>query len=165
VKDIIITAEYFLIESGYIDSFDSLDNKSLDWLSVAIDGVKTNIVTLPDIPKELKIFFEYDYNKEAFEELREEGGEDFLKFMKEFFKDKEIIDIKSIYSLIGEAKNRGIKGKALFHPMRIIFTGKGSGIELDKFLEIMTKTDGVKLKKNPLSLKKRLEEAEKLFIK
>lgn len=163
--EIIKRAEEFLVKEGYINSLKELDEMSLKWLSDAIDGIKTNIVTLVDVPEELKIFFEYSHSKEAFEELKEEGGEEVLNFVKEFFKGKGHIDIKDIYSLIGEAKKKGLKGKALFHPMRIIFTGKSSGIELDKFLEIMTKTEGLKFKKTPLSLKERLEEAEKLLVK
>jgi len=160
-KEIIKRAEEFLVSEGYFNSLDELNENSLNWLVSAVDAVKTNIITLKDVSKEIEIFFRYDYSKEAFDELKREGGERMLSLMKDFFKEVNDISINDIYSFINEAKKQGLKGKMLFHPMRIIFTGRGSGVELDKFLDIMTKTDAVKLKKSPLSLRERISEAEK----
>ncbi len=163
-KEIIRRAEDFLVEAGYFNSFDELDNKTLDWLVSAVESIKTNLITLKDVPREIEIFFKYDYSEDAFDELKNEGGENMLSLMKEFFKDSSTISLKDIYSFINEAKKQGLKGKALFHPMRIIFTGRSSGVELDKFLDIMTKTEAVNLNKSPLSLKERIMEAEKIIF-
>jgi len=162
--EILKRASNFLVKHGIIKSYDSLSDQDINILSSAIKTTKSNLIKFSDIPEELKVFFEYKVDKQAFEELKnEDKGLEILNLLYDKFKSKEDIDFNDIFSFIKEAKKQGIKGKSLFHPMRIIFTGQSSGVELDKFLEIITKSNKLNIKKKPLSLKERLIKAKKII--
>ncbi len=157
--EILKRGEKFLKEKIIVDELDSIGEKEKEWLKKAVSSIKTNLTLLKDLPEELNIFFEYKTDKEAFEELKEDPGKKVLILLYKTFKDKRVISVKDIFGFIKTAKNEGIKGKNLFHPMRVIFTGQSSGVELDKFLEIIGTAENLSLKKKPLSLFDRLLKA------
>jgi glutamyl-tRNA synthetase len=164
-EELIIRGERFLKDENIMESFSTLGDKEKEWFIKAVKSIKSNITVLTDLPIELNIFFEYKIDKEAFEELKEESGKKVLNLLYKTFKDKGKITVKDIFDFIKTAKNKGIKGKELFHPMRVIFTGQGSGVELDKFLEIIGSGDNLSLNKKPLSLFERLEKAINIINK
>ena len=55
----------------------------------------------------------------------------------------------------------GAKGKELFHPIRIVITGSHSGPEFDKLIPILEEGSRLKLPKQVLSVRQRVEEFAK----
>jgi glutamyl-tRNA synthetase/nondiscriminating glutamyl-tRNA synthetase len=64
----------------------------------------------------------------------------------------------SFKALIGEVKNStGVKGKELFHPIRIIVTGSHSGPEFDKLIPVIEEGSGLALPSHIPSVRERVE--------
>jgi glutamyl/glutaminyl-tRNA synthetase len=53
-------------------------------------------------------------------------------------------------------KETGVKGPALYHPIRILLTGTQSGPEFDKLLPLMEEGSRLRLQKPVLSVKQRV---------
>ena len=124
--------------------------------------VKANLVTLTDLPKELELFFQYRPDEALLPELREEAVSPLWNFLEEKFSGDSPITAQEFISFLQEAKGKGIKGKALFHPLRVILTGCGSGVELDKLINLLGAPEAFNLglKRRPLLLKERIQEAK-----
>jgi len=64
----------------------------------------------------------------------------------------------SFKALIGEVKNStGVKGKELFHPIRIIVTGSHSGPEFDKLIPVIEEGSVLALPSHIPSVRERVE--------
>lgn len=152
----------FLEEAEYIEKGRKLSQDEQKWLVQAVEIVKTNLVTLADLPKELELFFQYRPDEALLPELREEAVLPLWNFLEEKFPGNSAIRAQEFVAFLQEAKGKGIKGKALFHPLRVILTGCGSGVELDKLINLLGAPEAFNLglKKRPLLLKERIQEAK-----
>ena len=64
--------------------------------------------------------------------------------------------------LVNEVKaETGVKGKELFHPIRIVITGSHSGPEFDKLIPILEGGSLLALPKHALNVRERVEEFAK----
>jgi len=61
--------------------------------------------------------------------------------------------------IINEVKaETGVKGKELFHPIRIVITGSHSGPDFDKLIPILEAGSHLHLPKHVLGVRERVEE-------
>jgi glutamyl-tRNA synthetase/nondiscriminating glutamyl-tRNA synthetase len=61
-------------------------------------------------------------------------------------------------AIVNEVKTEtGVKGKDLFHPIRIVLTGSHSGPEFDKLIPLMEEGAQLKLPTHVLSVKERVD--------
>ncbi len=127
------------------------------WFSLAISSIRTGIIRLTDIPELLKVYFEFQLEDSAKKEFFEEEGEKLLSIILDYLKDKKELRKKDIYSLIKICKEKGIKGKKFFHPLRIILTGKTSGVELEKFIDVIEESYEKTIEPEPLKFDKRIK--------
>jgi nondiscriminating glutamyl-tRNA synthetase len=116
-----------------------------DWLKQVVDVVRTSMGCLSDISKETFYFFSDELHFEpnqteemlaqkplleafgkAFGAISDFTGENFLKAVKEVGKEK------------------GMKGKALYHPLRLAMTGREDGPELVKIAPLLGKAEVIK---------------------
>ncbi len=151
-EEIFKRAKGFIKEACGIKDF---SEESESWFIKAICSFKPSIVLLKDIPELLKVYFEYSLSDDALKEFYEDEGEKVLSLF-EMLEGEELTS-KDIGKMFKTAKKMGIKGRKFFHPLRIILTGKSSGIELDKFIDVIEFSYGKDIFPPPLSLKKRVE--------
>lgn len=116
-----------------------------DWLKQVVDVVRTNLGCMSDVVKETFYFFSDELHfdptqtdemkgqkpliasfQKAFGEISEFNGENFLKAVKEV------------------GKQSGLKGKALYHPLRMAMTGREDGPELVKVAPLLGKAEVLK---------------------
>lgn len=112
-----------------------------DYYLKVMEAIKDSIETLMDIKDRAKVFFvdDFIFDEGIVSEVR--GDENFYKVVESFYekmKDKESIsrdDFKSITKEIQKELN--VKGRAIFHPLRIALTGESSGVGLDVLVEVV----------------------------
>jgi glutamyl-tRNA synthetase/nondiscriminating glutamyl-tRNA synthetase len=67
--------------------------------------------------------------------------------------------------IVNEVKaETGVKGKELFHPIRIVITGSHSGPDFDRLIPILEAGRHLNLPKHVLSVRERVEEFAKALI-
>lgn len=125
-----------------VEFFEGFGYKSdFDYYKKVIQAIRDSIETLIDIKDRAKAFFidEFVFNQEIVKEVRED--ENFYRVVQLFYdkiKDKSSItkeDFKNITKEIQKELN--VKGKGLFHPLRIALTGEASGVGLDILVDII----------------------------
>ncbi len=134
----------FLIDARYLTQEQA--REKFDWLKGMVDTVRTNLGCFSDIVKETFYFFSDEFHFEpnqtqemlaqkpllgafqkAFEGFDGEfTGENFLKVVKE------------------AGKQVNLKGRALYHPLRLAITGREDGPELVKIGPLLGKSEVMK---------------------
>ena len=128
----------YLVEAQYVTREQA--RTRFDWLKGVVDTVRTSLGCFSDIVKETFYFFSdelsftYDQTEEMksqkplleafladFSAIAEFNGENFLKAVKD----------------VGKRMN--VKGKALYHPLRLAITGREDGPELVKIAPLLGK--------------------------
>ncbi len=133
----------YLKEAGYIASEPSIEE--IAWIEKVVEAVQTNLVTLSDVVKSAKLFFEekLDYSEDALEILKGEQIPTVLKILKEVLEKEDKIDIDMAKVLLkevaGRLKMKNIKGKGTYHPIRAALTGRISGPELFYVISVLGK--------------------------
>jgi glutamyl-tRNA synthetase/nondiscriminating glutamyl-tRNA synthetase len=68
--------------------------------------------------------------------------------------------------IVNEVKaETGVKGKELFHPIRIVITGSHSGPDFERLIPILEQGSHLNLPKHVLSVRERVEEFAKARTK
>jgi len=133
----------FLIDAQYITREKA--RSKFEWLKGVVDTVRTSLGCYSDIIKETFYFFSDELSFEpsqteemiaqkpllenyekAFEAITDFNGENFMKAVKEV------------------GKSSGLKGKALYHPLRLAMTGREDGPELAKVGPLLGKAEVLK---------------------
>ena len=117
------------------------------WLERAVKSLVERVDRFSEFPKEFLNLFEFspdDLAEETKSILRSESALQVIKVFGEKMSKIEEFDFDKFASVTTEIKNEtGIKGKDLFHPLRITLTAKLSGLDLDKFIPLVE--EGAKL--------------------
>jgi nondiscriminating glutamyl-tRNA synthetase len=129
----------FLEKSRFLGK---VDDRARAWVGLVIDAVLGGINQLSELPEQAAAITEFDAARAlsgpAVEQVMHEDGAVavVIQFLEQIsVPDSEIIrDWKTIINTV-KAKT-GLKGKQLFHPIRVALTGNVSGPELDKLLPI-----------------------------
>ena len=131
----------YLVKEGV-----TLAGRSDKWIDDAIDAVKGEASTLPELVEHLRVFIEEVVpDAEAQAILKEPGAVEVIKaFMEEFQKESAITP--EIYKAVSERIKSGcnVKGKALFMPLRCALTGRTKGPEMEKILMLLGKEEILK---------------------
>jgi len=111
-----------------------------DYYKKVMEAIRDSIETLMDIKERAKPFFvdDFPYTEEIIEEVKNSKAYDVVKAFYEKIKDKEEIkkeDFKEITKQI--QKELSVKGKELYHPLRLALTGESSGVGLDLLVEVI----------------------------
>lgn len=125
-----------------VEFFEGFGYKAdFDYYKKVMSAIRDSIETFIDIKERAKVFFinEFPFTEEIITEVK--SDENFYKVVEIFYnkiKDINSItkeDFKNITKDIQKEYN--IKGKALFHPLRIALTGESSGVGLDILVEVI----------------------------
>ncbi|MGQ9617599.1 MAG: glutamate--tRNA ligase [Candidatus Aminicenantia bacterium] len=148
----------FLRDAGYLP--ETLTDAHKKWLIEALKAVITNLETLKDLSKEFHIFFLFqpeNMDEESKELLYKESSKNVISSLYSKIKDFDSIvwdDFSSQVKRLGD--ETGIKGKELFHPIRVALTSKYSGLELKSFVPLIEEGSKLEFPKRILNIKERL---------
>src|SRR4051812_40332801 len=126
------TVRYF-IGRGYLRR---RTDDAMDYMMSLLPMAVGSVDRLEEIPDRMKFVFEYDpaaslARAEVASVLHEKGAREVIAALPEAI-ETTLIDREAFRAMANRVKERtGLKGKALFHPIRVALTGEGAGPELD----------------------------------
>lgn len=128
------------------------------WFTDAVDLVKKGTSRLTQFAEALRFVFEFDASR-AVETLKGVSGEDSVKLVRSLADDLRAngvpLDADGYHALTDRLKTAsGLKGKALFMPLRIALTGLDHGPELVRAVPLLEKaahTPGIAPVMSPLA--------------
>jgi len=124
VHRLVTLAEPFLRERGQIVG--SLSSAGKAWLEAVLPGMAQSIDRLPQLADRLEAVFRQDVTSEAVDPALATA------LAEELATSPRLTDKDTFRALANKVKDRtGLKGKNLFHPIRVILTGAHEGPELD----------------------------------
>ncbi len=159
-SDLVDLAQDFFIDAGLVPPDPSMG--ILTWLQDAVSLIKTRIDHLDQLPGEAAILYGLDpdaplIDDEARQVLETSEG---LTVAREFV---QLVDVRpsltpEIYrEIVAELKSKtGLKGRTLFHSIRAVLTGRGSGPELEKLILLYETGSRLSLPRKVMSSKERL---------
>lgn len=130
----------YLIKDGFLKENPS--ESELTWAKKLVSVVRHNCVLLSDISKYVPVFFENDFTltSEMKSVVEKEESIKLIKFIKNNIENIDEITDEYMKSLIKMAqKETGLKGPALYHPLRYALTGSTEGSELSHVCELLGK--------------------------
>jgi nondiscriminating glutamyl-tRNA synthetase len=126
------SARYFLAR-GYLRR---RTDEAMEYLVSVLPMAVGSVDRLEEIPDRLKFLFEFDpaaalARDEVSSVLHESGARQVIAALPDAI-EGPLKDRESFRAMANRVKERtGLKGKALFHPIRVALTGEGAGPELD----------------------------------
>ena len=125
-----LLAEPYLRESGQIVG--DLSNAARRWLEYVLPGMAASVDRLPQLADRLETVFSWKGGKFLEPEAEPGLAEVAAALAEELSPGRRLVDKDGFRSLASRLKDRtGLKGKGLFHPIRVILTGAHEGPELD----------------------------------
>jgi glutamyl-tRNA synthetase len=122
-----------LQKAGWLATPSSAD---VAFLETVIPPVAATVDRLEQIPERLRFLFEYSaaraLERDAVRAEATQSREVIVALAEELSQAAPLLDKESFRALAGKVRERtGEKGKALFHPIRVVLTGEQEGLELD----------------------------------
>lgn len=117
----------------------NLSGKNEDWMDSAIDAVKGEASTLPELAEHIKVFIEeVSPDIEAQAVLKEPSAVEVIEAFREEFQKEDAITAELYKAVSERVKTKlSVKGKSLFMPLRAVLTGKTKGPEMEKVLALL----------------------------
>jgi glutamyl-tRNA synthetase/nondiscriminating glutamyl-tRNA synthetase len=115
----------------------SPDEKGLDFLASTMAMVSSAVDRLSQVPQRVGFLFEYDAvqalrDPQLLAEMRADGSRSVVGALAEELAAAPRLDREKFREVANRVKVRtSQKGKALFHPIRVVLTGRAEGPELD----------------------------------
>jgi nondiscriminating glutamyl-tRNA synthetase len=128
----------YLVDVQYITREQA--RMKFDWLKGVVDTVRTSLGCFSDIAKETFYFFsdELSFSPDQAEEMK--GQKKLLESYEKAFIQISEFDGDSFLKAVKEiGKQMNLKGKALYHPLRLAMTGREDGPELVKVAPLLGK--------------------------
>ena len=113
------------------------DARGLEFLAAAMAMATASVDRLSQIPARLSFLFDYDANAALAvagvrEEMSADGARAVARALAEELASAPRLDREQFRAVANQVKAKtGQKAKALFHPIRVILTGRAEGPELD----------------------------------
>ena len=149
----------FLQPAGYLDAQPTAETTV--WLEAVLNAVLKNLSTLEQLPDAVRIIFEYDATK-AVGELDLAATPTSRAVLGAFIPralalpELSYVQFRALTKEV--QKETGLKGKELFHPIRVALTGAVSGPELEKLIPIFEAGAKLPLARHVKSVAERLKE-------
>jgi glutamyl-tRNA synthetase/nondiscriminating glutamyl-tRNA synthetase len=154
----------FLKSAGYVS--EPLGEQALSWIERVLDAVLKNLDHLSQLPSAVRLIFEYDAARIVNGEETRHVAEDtrsrqVLKaFIPQLLAASEV-DYQRFREITKAVQQEtSLKGKDLFHPIRVALTGATSGPELEKLIPIFEQGAKLPLARPVKSTAQRLREFE-----
>lgn len=131
----------YLVKAGYITEEFAKENR--EWVTKVVSTVRDSLSYISDIVNHVGIFFGDEVkieNEEAADILKQEHVRGLLDELLKIVNKTDKIDAEFAQNLFKELKTKtGVKGKALFMPVRVALTGQVHGPDLANIIEILGK--------------------------
>ncbi|MFB3854998.1 MAG: glutamate--tRNA ligase [Vicinamibacterales bacterium] len=117
-----------------------LDDEGLGFLETLVRLAAGSVDRLEEVPERVRLVFDFDVSRamaspEVAEILSEEGARDVVRKLARELSAAPRLDRERFREVAGRLRQQtGLKGSALFHPVRLALTGETSGPELDLLL-------------------------------
>jgi nondiscriminating glutamyl-tRNA synthetase len=129
-------AEPYLRQRGQI--VDALTAPLSEWLETALPGMAASVDRLPQLADRLETIFEYETPNEPVDANLAKA------LAEELATAGPLVEKDLFRAAANRVKERtGLKGKNLFHPIRVILTGAHEGPELDLIVPAIDRAAGV----------------------
>jgi len=117
-----------------------------DWLKGVVDTVRTNLGCFSDIVKETFYFFSDELHFEPAQTEEMKGQKALLSAFEKGFQaiPGDLTGENFLAAVKETGKSAGVKGKALYHPLRLALTGREDGPELVKIGPLLGKAEVLK---------------------
>jgi glutamyl-tRNA synthetase/nondiscriminating glutamyl-tRNA synthetase len=159
------TAE-FLRKAGYLGE---TEDKATAWVSRVLDLFGPAVNKLDELPEKASLLFKFDPGAAiaAPDNAEVMGGTNTPKVLDAFAakitSEAGSLTAERFKAIINEVKTEtGVKGKDLFHPIRIALTGSHSGPEFDKLVPLMEEGAQLQLPQHVMGVKERVEAFQKV---
>jgi nondiscriminating glutamyl-tRNA synthetase len=126
-------AARFFLGRGYVRR---RTDEAMEYLISILPMAVGSVDRLEEIPERLRFLFEFDAQAalrrdEVSGVVHEAGARTVIEALPDAI-DRPLVDREAFRAMANRVKERtGMKGKALFHPIRVALTGEGGGPELD----------------------------------
>jgi nondiscriminating glutamyl-tRNA synthetase len=158
---LVAAASTFLAKAGYLAEGDPKTN---DWLSKLLDLFIPAVNKLDELPEKAALLFKFDAAAAiaAPDNAEVMNGPNTPKvldaFAAKFSAEAGPLTAERFKAIVNEVKTEtAVKGKDLFHPIRIVLTGSHSGPEFDKLVPLMEEGAQLKLPTHVMDVKERVE--------
>ncbi|MGC8891282.1 MAG: glutamate--tRNA ligase [Candidatus Saccharicenans sp.] len=129
----------YLQQAGLIPANPSAEQ--LDWVKKAVEVLIEGVDKFSELPQKFTLIFDFGPEKldqEAREIISTEKARKVLSVFIQKTLNLEEFNYEIFAQITGEIKKEtGIKGKDLYHPIRVALTARASGLELDKFIPLV----------------------------
>ncbi len=132
-----------LQEAGFVKEPNSIENKLT--LPKVAEAIRASVVKLSGVAEAAKIFYE-EADEPSIQAIEELKGDEAKLVICDLFsalsaleerKDIDLEQAKDILKALSERlKEKGIKGKGVYHPLRLALTGRDCGPELFYLISI-----------------------------
>lgn len=129
----------YLRKAGFLP--EKMSAAHWQWLEKVVESLIERVDRFSDFPQQVAMLFEFQpqaMDDEARKGLKTDCAVRVLQLFCDKIKKVVTFDYDKFCAITQEInKETGCKGRDLFHPLRIALTGKGSGLELDKFIPLI----------------------------
>jgi nondiscriminating glutamyl-tRNA synthetase len=133
----------YLVEAQYLTREQA--RARFEWLKGVVETVRTNLGCLSEVVKETFYFFSDELHFEPAQAEEMKGQKALLEAFGTAFSALEDFNGENILKAVKEVgKKAGVKGKALYHPLRLALTGREDGPELVKIAPLLGRDEVLK---------------------
>jgi nondiscriminating glutamyl-tRNA synthetase len=154
-------AEPFFVGAGLLPQ--NPDEGTRAWFGKVVALLAPSVDKLEELPERAALIFRYDAaaavnSTDNAEVLAAPKTHDVLvAFAEQVEADSSAMTPERFKTIMNEVKTKaGVKGKDLFHPVRVVLTGSHSGPEFDKLIPILEEGSKLALPQHVMSVGERL---------
>jgi len=152
----------FLRQAGLLPEKLTADHQA--WLERALEALVEGVDKLSDLAAQFELFFTFrldQMDEEAQAILKEESAKKVIQALGEEIDQQGRLNFNDFAAIVQRVRQKtGLKGRALFHPIRVALTGQTSGLELDKFIPLIEEGATLSWPRPMLSCQARLNLAQ-----
>jgi glutamyl-tRNA synthetase len=150
----------FLQEAGYLPG--EMAEAHWAWLEKTIELLIERVDRFADLPSLFGLLFDFSpeaMDEEAKKEIASNAAKTVIRSFAAKIRPVKDFNYPEFARITNEIKKEtGLKGKNLYHPLRLALTARPSGLDLDKFIPIVEEGAKLGLPKNMRSCAERIAE-------
>lgn len=155
----------YLQEAGLVGAEINSDQK--EWLKKAIEILIEGVDKFSELPQKFSLLFDFDpdnLDEESREIINSESARKVLSTFLQKVAGLQDFNYEIFARITGEIKKEtGVKGKDLYHPLRVALTARASGLELDKFIPLVEEGARLNFPRPILSCLQRLDKIKSIL--
>jgi len=155
----------YLREAGFVGQDISAGQQ--EWLKRTIDILIEGVDKFSELPQKFSLLFDFEpqkINEEARQIISSSSARKVLTAFAQKTSGLTEFDYDIFARITGEIKKEtGVKGKELYHPLRVVLTARSSGLELDKFIPLVEEGARLNFPRPIKNCLERIKESSRAF--